>query len=237
MFKIKDLSTGVRRGSTLAAAVLAIIFGAASAYPADFSSYRGFHLGASVAASVKQAGADASAVRRIHDRPAVLEELDWRPLLSYRADSKRTSPVRDAKLRFYNGQLFQLIVTYEQDQIEGLTESDIVEVISRTHGTASKPVEEIPFQPNYSGVAEVLARWENADYSYDLVRTGDRSSFALVLSSKRLNTLAREAIVEANRLDALEAPQREAESRQKVAESTRQGLAKARALNLPKFVP
>ncbi len=46
------------------------------------------------------------------------------------------------------------------------------------------------------------ARWEDNEYWYNLVESGDRSSFALILYSKRLQTLAEAAIVEAVRLDA-----------------------------------
>jgi len=48
-------------------------------------------------------------------------------------------------------------------------------------------------------------------YSYNLVQSGARTSFAMILYSKRLNALAEAAIVEALRLDAQEAPQKEVE--------------------------
>jgi hypothetical protein len=83
----------------------------------------------------------------------------------------------------------------------------------------------------------VLARWEDADYSYNLIRTGDRSSFALVLYSKRLDALAQAAAVEAARLDAQEAPQRELEKQKKQASDDSVLLEKARSANKPNFRP
>lgn len=225
------------RGSMLAMGAFASILAAAPTPSNDFSSYRGFHFGAGVADSLKQAGAGSTQVRIVHKRPALLEDLDWHPESPYRADGRKISPVRDARLRFYNGKLFQIVVTYERNHIEGLTESDMVGVISRTYGTATRPTEEIPFHSNYSETAHVLARWNNGDYSCDLVRTGNGYSFALVLSSKPLNALAQAAILESARLDALEAPEREAESKRKAAETTRLALDKARSLNLVSFVP
>jgi hypothetical protein len=206
-------------------------------YSADFSSYRGFKFGASVATSAKQAGVDVSRASVLHSRPAKLVEVDWDPQSSYPVDRRKLGPVRDAKLRFYNDQLFQIIVTYERTQIAGLSEKDMIESISRTYGEATKPAEEIPFHSNYSDTAQVLARWENGDYSSDLVRTGDQNSFALVLSSAPLDKLARAAILEAARLDALEAPEREAKSRREAAEDSRLSLDQARSVNLPNFIP
>jgi len=83
----------------------------------------------------------------------------------------------------------------------------------------------------------VLARWEDSEYSYDLVRTGDRASFAMVLYSKRLETLAHAAIVESARLDSQEAPQRELDKQKQRDDDQRLALDKARALNKPNFRP
>ena len=84
----------------------------------------------------------------------------------------------------------------------------MIEAISRTYGASTKPVAEILYHSNYGEVAPVIARWEDSQYSYNLVQTGDRHSFAMILCSKRLDALAQAAIVEAVRLDALEAPQK-----------------------------
>ena len=82
-----------------------------------------------------------------------------------------------------------------------------------------------------------MARWEDQEYSYNLVQTGNRSSFAVVLYSKRVDALAQAAIVEAVRLDTKEAPQREIEKRQKREGDERVALEKARSANKPNFRP
>ena len=63
-----------------------------------------------------------------------------------------------------------------------------------------------------------------SEYSYDLVRTGDRASFALILYSKQLEALAQASIVEAARLDAEEAPQRELDKQKKRDDDDRLAL-------------
>ena len=68
-------------------------------------------------------------------------------------------------------------------------------------------------------------------------RTGDRSSFALVLYSKRLDVLAQNAITQAVRMDLKEAPQREIEKQKDEAEAARLVLEKGRSANKPTFRP
>jgi len=219
----------------LLAATLSIsIFGATSV---DFSGYRGFKFGSNLAVVAKQPGVRMTDLRTMHQRPAKIQELDWRPETAYQSDAKRVDPVRDGLLRFYNGELFQIVTTYDRQKVEGMTDSDMVEALSTTYGAATKPSGEIPFHSNYGETARVIARWENGDYSFNLIRTGDQSSFALVLSMKHLETLAQAAIVESNRLDALEAPQREIDAQKKADATNRALLDKARAANKLNFLP
>ena len=204
---------------------------------ADFSVYRGFHFGAPVAAVAKQALTDGSEIRTIHTRPALIQQLTWRPGYQYSSTPTRPDPVQEAIMRFYNGELFQIVSTYDYHLIEGLTAADLVSGISATYGVAATPDVMLAFHSNYAETARVIARWEDENYSYSLVRTGDQSSYALVLSSKRLAALAEVAITEALRLDVVEAPQRALELLKKQESDGRSVLNKARATNLPNFRP
>jgi hemoglobin-like flavoprotein len=112
-----------------------------------------------------------------------------------------------------------------------------VEAISSTYGQAAKPAVEIAYHSNYGEVASVLARWENSEYSYSLIRTGDQTSLALILTSTRVDALAQAAIAEACRLDALEAPQRAIDLQKKQEAEDRRALDEARSANLPNFRP
>jgi hypothetical protein len=109
--------------------------------------------------------------------------------------------------------------------------------ISATYGSSTRPSADIAYHTLYTEATPVIARWENAEYSYNLVRTGDRSSFAMILYSKRLDALAQAAITEAIRLDAQEAPQREVEKQKSRDEADRLVLEKARSVNKPNFRP
>jgi hypothetical protein len=230
-------STGTGYTTTVAFLTAAFIFIPAMLCAGDFSSYRGLQFGMNVSAAAKQAGTKPAEVRIAHERPALIQEMEWQPRSRDLADPVKADPVQDGLLCFYNGELFRIIVTYDRSKVEGMTAEDMVEAISLAYGAATKPSAEIAYHSNYGEIATVLARWEDPEYSYNLVRTGNRSSFALVLYSKRLDALAQAAIVQAVRLDAQEAPQREVEKQKKRAEEERLVLDKARLVNRPNFRP
>jgi hypothetical protein len=217
--------------------VLCTLLGCVTLRAADFSSYRGYQFGASLAATAKQAGMKPSEARTVRMRPAVIQELEWRPSSLFQTDAKSADPVQEVLLRFYNEELFQVVATYERQRVEGMTEADMVEAISVTYGAATRPTAQIPYHSYYGETAAVIARWEDPEYSYNLVRTGDQTAYALISSLKRLDVSAQAAIVEALRLDALEAPQKAIALQKKEDADHRLMLEKARAMNITNFRP
>ena len=206
--------------------------GASMLHAGDVPGYRGMQFGMSISAAAKQAGTNPTEAKTVHQRPAVIQEMEWQP-----RSPVLTDPVKEALLCFFNGELFRIVVSYDRYKIEGMTAEDMVAAISLSYGEATRPKGEITYHSNYAEVALVIARWEGSEYSYDLVRTGDQSSFAMVLYSKPLDALAQASIVEAIRLEAQEAPQREIEKQKKRAEEERMVLDKARSVNKPNFRP
>jgi hypothetical protein len=213
------------------------VLGMATLHAGDFSVYRGFQFGMNLAAAAKQAGMKPSEAKSLHQRPALIQELEWQPRSPSTPDSQKADPVKDGLLYFVNGELFRVVVTYDRYRVEGMTAEDMIAAISATYGPAAKPTAEIAYHSYYGDSAAGLARWEDSEYSYNLVRTGDRSSFALVLYSKRLDALAQAAMLEAVRLDALDAPQREIDKQKKQEDDDSLVLEKARSANKPNFRP
>jgi hypothetical protein len=199
---------------------------------AELSNYRGFQFGMTLTAAVKQAGMKAADTKDLYSRPAVIQELSWRS-----SSQIQTDPVQEGRLCFYNGDLARIVVTYDRYKLEGMTADDMIDAISKTYGPATKPGGDIRYHSNYGDIEHVLARWEDPEYSYDLIQTGNRFSFAMVLYSKRLDALAQAAIVEAIRLDAVEAPQRAIDQQNKKDAASQVGLDKARSVNKPNFRP
>jgi len=202
----------------------------------DLSRYRNFQLESSLSAVAKQAGLQTSEAKVIHQRPAMIQELEWQPG-SLPGASSRMDTVQLIIFSFYNGELFRMTVNYDRSRTDGLTAEDMIEAISAKYGTATRPAAEILFPTVFNESAKVLARWEDARYSFNLVRTPYQGGFGLVLLSKRLDAQAQASIVEAVRLEAQEAPEREAALVKKQADEERAEREKARLANKPNFRP
>jgi hypothetical protein len=205
----------------------------------DLSRYRGFALEMNLQVAAKEADLELSDARLIHQRPAVIQELDWRPSVSSVA-ALQADPVKEVLLTFYNGALFRMVVNYDRYRTEGLTDADMVEAISARYGTASRPDTKVILFSTYQvydDSEKVIARWENSQYSYNLFRSSYQPTFGMLIFSKRLDALAQTAIAEALRLDEQEAPQRQIELQRKLDEATRATQEKARLANKPNFRP
>jgi len=224
------------RMHALAIPILCAIAGGSLFGANDFSSYRGLHFGMNLAAAAKESGTTPNEVRILHRQPDVIQEMEWQPRASL-ANATTADPVKGALLYFLNGELYRIVVDYDRYKIEGMTADDMIKAISLTYGTATRPEAVIPYHSNYAESATVVARWEGADYSYDLVRTGDQSSFAMILYSKRLDTAAEASTVKAFKIETDEAPQREIDRQKKRDDEDRIALEKARSVNTPNFRP
>jgi len=203
----------------------------------DLSRYRSFRIGTDLPTIAAQARMDPSQAKVVHRRPALIQELEWRP--QPLGPSTQAEAVSEVLFNFYNGELYRLVVNYDRYRTEGLTAEDLIETVSATYGSATRAAAEIVLPSIYGDneTLEVLARWEDAEYSLNLVRFSHQPSFTLVAFSKRLDALARAAVIEAVRLDAQEAPQRELELQKKQEEENRAQQEKARLANKPGFRP
>ncbi len=212
--------------------ILWSVVGSSLLCAADFSSYRGLDFGMKLPAVAKKTGSIPADTTVVHQRPALIQVMEWR---SRSSDS--TDPVRDGSLYFIDGELYRIVVTYDSHRIEGMSLDDMIASIAKVYGPTIRPEATISYRTVYGTSADVIARWENADYSYNLVRSGDRLSYAMILYSKRLEALAQAASLEAVRLDKEEAPQRELAEQAKRDEIQRLKMKAARSVNQPNFRP
>jgi hypothetical protein len=204
----------------------------------ELSRYRDFEFGMSIESVAKLAHTNASGARTVHQRPEVIQTLDWDAHGSFDSSPKADS-IRDIRFHFYNDELFKMVVVYDPNQTKGLTADDLIEALSDLYGSAGRPETSVVVSGflTYNDNEKVLARWENAEYSFNLFRSRYGNSFGLVVFSKKLELLASAASLEAVRLDELEAPAR-AGARQKKYEEDEQALQeKARLINKPTFRP
>jgi hypothetical protein len=215
-----------------------LILGGQLAFAQDMSRYRAYVLESSLDSVVAASGARSADAKTLHERPATIQQLEWRAPY---VDSRNTQadPVREITFTFYNDALYQVIVNYDRDRTEGLANGDIVESLSAVYGAptlasartrTSAPAEAFPD-------SIVVARWENADSLLTLIRGSYTPEFQLILVSKSLSARARTAVREAVRLDAIEAPRREAAQRKKEAGEASAARDKTRIANKAAFRP
>jgi hypothetical protein len=207
----------------------------------NLSHYRDFQLGGTIASVQKASGAGASDVKSIQQRPAVIQELRWRPSERYNDRLMPTEPVREVIFTFYNDQLFKMVIDYDRERTEGLTDADLIDAISARYGV---PVlQATSLQTNASARVTapdgeaVVARWSDADTSLTLVRGTYPTTLRLIITHKSTEALAQNAIAQAAQLDKAEAPQREVERVSRMAEDSRAAAEKARLVNKPLFKP
>jgi hypothetical protein len=229
----------------LAFSILGSVVSAPLVFSQDLSRYREFQFGADLLAVAKQAHLKPSEAKVIHQRPAMIQELKWQaPFVN---SSPGGDSVKGIIFSFYNNELFRIVVTYDPERIEGMTIEDLIETISARYGPVGRPAAEITLSSTHlygngeksisDRTEKILARWEDSQYSYNLFQPAYDATFGMVMYSKRLDDLARTAIVESLRQDALEAPGRENERQKKKDEEIRARQEKARRANKAPFRP
>ncbi len=214
-----------------------VVLLAAQSSPAqDFSRYRDFQLGRSVASVAAVSGAGPADTKLIHQRPAVLEEMRWRPAFAS-VQGPQADPVREIVFSFYNDELFMIVVEYDRYRIEGLTDEDFIEAISATYGLPVLVGRHVPPAPPPSEKDTVVARWAGGNSSVTFLRSAYPTTVRLVVVSERLEALARTAAREAVRLDDREAPQRLLDQEKRKADDRRIADERARIVNKAAFRP
>jgi hypothetical protein len=196
--------------------LVVLLFAAPLLRAQDLSKYRHFTLGMSLTSMLERTDQKMAKVKVIHGRPALIQELTWWPPTVPGA-SLRSENIEQILFSFYNGQLYKISVTYDRTSTEGLTVEDVVKSISTKYGPATNVVLEINATKNdrYDVKRKPVASWEDAQYSFNLVRSSFSNHLGLIIYSKRVNAEAELAVADAVKLEDQEGPQREAERQKK----------------------
>jgi hypothetical protein len=226
---------------TLAICVFGMALSAQGLEAESPSLYRNFASGSDLASVSTLAGIGSSEAKTIHQRPAVLQDLTWRPSRWVTGSTATsTDPVEQVVFSFYNDRLFRVVVDYSHDRTEGMTAADMIEAISAVYGT---PVNRAPGAVRVASRLETesgapVARWGDADLAVVLYRTGSYTeAFRMIVTAPALDDQARKATAQAMRLDDLEAPRREIARQKKEQDDGRAAAEKARTVNKSGFRP
>jgi hypothetical protein len=228
----------MNRSRAVAVAAIWLAIGVNALHAQDLSRYRAYVLDSSVDAVRAAGGARVTDARIVHERPARIQELEWRsPYASTGAEM--ADPVRTLTFVFYNDALFQITADYDESRIEGLTVAELVATLSSTYGTAVPASGRARVRRTTSVPSDmpVLAAWESPTASMLLLRASYSNGLQLVLVSKTLAAQAKIAVREAERLDVTEAPRRESERLHQEAAQAEASRIKTRDTNKAAFRP
>jgi hypothetical protein len=230
----------LHRGS-IGVVVLGITLSASVVAAQDFHRYREFELGSTVAAVSALTTVAGSELKLIHQRPAVIQELTWKPRYGApRPGATDTTSVDQIVFDFHGDRLFRVTVDYDRRHTEGLLDADMIAALSTIYGPPTAPSASRRRQPvgadDDSGA--LVAEWGNADTSVRLHRlSSSGTAFRLVIASAADAALANTDAARAVALDASEAPAREAAREQQAADDRRAAEESARSTNKAAFRP
>src|SRR6266542_633409 len=111
---------------TVGVGILGLILSTPAVHGQSGSLYREFQSGVDVASVAALTGMAAAEAKTVHQRPAVLQDLQWRRpfTLSGPPAAAPLDPVQQIAFSFYNDPLFRLVIDYDHDRTEGLPDAD-----------------------------------------------------------------------------------------------------------------
>jgi len=226
--------TFTRGGVSAACIVLAV----STVSSAELSRYREFELGTSVA-TVTAVTQNAARVRIVHSRPALIQQLEWRPRYMAGAPQADRDSIGEVVFSFVDDQLFQMSIAYAQDRTSGLTDQDMVGSLTAVYGAPSSPAPRTRTTSSLLALDTpvVIAEWRHADTTVALQRREYSESFFLVITSLPLDIIARKAQATAVAMDQSEAPAREAALLKKRAADEKVAAETTRSANKKVFQP
>jgi hypothetical protein len=219
--------------------VAAMLLASSPVVAADLSTYREFTIGASTADVTARIGAAETDLKTVHERPALLQELSWRPRYTSGRNPVERDSVAVIVFSFIDNQLFRMTIDYDRNSTEGLTTEDMVAALSAMYGPRSTRTATVAPRPAFDSLdtPTMIATWRQGDATLTLNQSTYGGSFGLVITSIPLEALARKAQATAVIIDAREAPARDAARAREQAEAARAAAEKTRATNKAAFKP
>jgi hypothetical protein len=212
-------------------AVLALVSSRAGA--ADLATYRAFTLGTSTASVMVSTGSAPQDLKNVYERPAVLQELSWRPPYTREPDS-----LAGIVFSFLDDRLYRMVITYDRSRTEGLTTQDMITSLSAVYGPRSTLTAPVAARSNDILDAPMpIAHWRQEDTLIVLNQSAYTRGFGVVITAVKTEAAAKKAHAAAVVIDAREAPAREAARAKAEIQARQAAEEKTRATNRDAFKP
>jgi hypothetical protein len=204
--------------------------------PAVFARYRDVMLGDSFTTVVERLQVESSTVRVLSQDPSLVQEVTWRPHRFLSGMTVVPDPLAEMVLTFHFDRLVRVVAIYDRDRIEGLTDPDLVELLSAVYG--------LPLLPSTSkaprgaaALRQTLAVWMDADTQLLLWRDEYPRRVGLTVATIAAEPALQAAVVEGARRSAEGDPQREREARAAAAKTLMERVERIRLANKAGFKP
>src|SRR5579872_3308189 len=138
--------------------IVVILLSISQIHAQDLSTYRNFSFGMTLADLCKQIEQNPATAAVLHERPALIQEVTFWPPQPY-SSLRPAEPLEQILFSFYDGSLYRMQMTYDTSATKGLTDEDMIRVVSAKYGTATRPdaVVNFPMNPSYKTSEKVLA--------------------------------------------------------------------------------
>jgi hypothetical protein len=201
------------------------------------SSYRGVVLGDTVQVTLARLQLSETDVKVVYERPTLVQELTWRPHRFVSGTTIAPDALAEMVLTFHRDRLVRIVVAYNRDRTEGLTNADLHDALTREYGTSLLAATPTQAANAASSFAETVGRWEDAATSLVLQRERYPHRLGLTITSIEANRAMEAAMAEGLRLHASEAPTRELARKTAEAETARARDERVRRDNKATFKP
>jgi len=172
----------------------------------------------------------------LSEPPGAVQELKWRAQFVRPGVASGADSVARLAFSFYEDQLFRIVIDYQPERTEGMTEGDMVAAISAIYGQPSKRAyRQMRAGLQASGIDTVIAQWADGDSSIALLAVEGQAAFQMIVSSMQLEALARAAATDAIPTDPAELLSVAAHNVD--IEKTPSSREKTRRTNIASFTP
>lgn len=209
------------------------------AAPAEsvLSRYRGVTLGDSVQVVIDRLQMTADNVKVVQERPTVVQELIWRPHRFISGATVEPDVLSEAVLTFHGGRLARLVVIYDRDRTQGLTDADLHDAMGSVYGASQLIGTPTQTANSPSPERRTIGRWEDAETLLLLWRQQYPARVGLTITSIASDRALQEALADGARLDVAEAPMRDLARRTTEAAALAAREEKIRRDNKAAFKP
>jgi hypothetical protein len=205
-----------------------------------YANYRGAVLGDPVSVVVSHFKMTLAEVATVHARPTLVQRITWRPH-RFMVDTISTPVALDEmEFTFHRDRLVRMVITYDAERTEGLTDKDLREAFTETYGVPARTGTHHMAAPEVGRLptpANVVGQWGDDSTLVLLSRVLYPRRVVLTITSIADDRAMESAVAAGVQLDKQEALSQDLIQRVLDATTAQERSDKARRRNKTAFAP